>query len=188
MRRNVLRLLDSSAISVSLAEQAIVLKTREAEDVSLDVQGVRERSLRIVKLEQAVAHGVGLESDLAIRWILAQLKVNLRPLWSSAAKALSALASRYGDLVWTMIFSEMQATYLTEEVEVPEWISSFEEVQNLDDVDEEERTWRDPSGHKTRTAVAKWEGGAHAQRSLIQVRNFNSILTLCLTRRSGSKS
>ena len=41
-------------------------------------------------------------------YLTAQLKVNLRPLWSPAASALSSLSSRFGDLVWGLLFQEVQ--------------------------------------------------------------------------------
>jgi hypothetical protein len=37
----------------------------------------------------------------------AQLKVNLRPLWSPAAAALSSLSQRFGVVVWKLLFDEV---------------------------------------------------------------------------------
>lgn len=43
---------------------------------------------------------------------------------------------------------------------LPSWDGDLPDGDNLDDLWEEERTWRDPSAHKLRVTVAKWVTGS----------------------------
>lgn len=189
MRLSVLRLLASSAVSSSPSEKEVVKRCLQGEDVSLDVQGVRERVLRIGRIGQVVPDGDQSAADVAARWLigqsfvdlsrldsdhifLVQLKVNLRPLWPAASHALASLAERFGDLVWNLVFSDLQKLCrIDSEFKsiLPGWISSEVEEGDGDDIHEEERTWRDPSAHKMRVAVAKWLNGDASRKDLIKV-------------------
>ena len=106
----------------------------------------------------------------------AQLKVNLRPLWTPAAAALSTLSNRFGDLVWTLLFQELQDTSspAVGKVADPAWAKDC--ADDGDDIWEEERSWRDPSAHKVRTVLSKWLQHSSAKRSIIQVRFLSPII------------
>ncbi|EKM83155.1 hypothetical protein AGABI1DRAFT_118514 [Agaricus bisporus var. burnettii JB137-S8] len=106
----------------------------QGEEVSLDVQGVRERVLRI-----------------------GRLKVNLRPLWSPAAAALATLSQRFGDVVWGVMFSELRKKGEDDHL-----------GHQVDDIWEDERSWRDPSAHKLRVALARWLDSEHRIKELIK--------------------
>jgi U3 small nucleolar RNA-associated protein 20 len=95
---------------------------------------------------------------------LAQLKINLRPLWSPAAEALATFAGRFGDLVWSIVFRELQASSTAPESDdTPGWAPLDQNKPDVDDDPwEEERSWRDPSAHKLRVTVGKW---MHARNS-----------------------
>lgn len=68
--------------------------------------GVRERVLKIGKVVHVVGDVRGAE--VYARWLIVQLKVNLRPLWSPAAAALASHSQRFGDVVWKLSFEEVQ--------------------------------------------------------------------------------
>jgi U3 small nucleolar RNA-associated protein 20 len=55
----------------------------------------------------------------------------------------------------------------------PNWIASApsanEDGGGDDDINEDERTWRDPSAHKLRSAVGKWMRDDHQRRLIIHV-------------------
>ena len=106
----------------------------------------------------------------------AQLKVNLRPLWSPAAAALSTLSSSFGDLVWALIFQELQdaSSPAVGKFADPAWAN--DRADDGDDIWEEERSWRDPSAHKVRTVLSKWLQHSSAKRSIIQVRFLSPII------------
>ncbi|KAJ3508085.1 hypothetical protein NLJ89_g5945 [Agrocybe chaxingu] len=167
-RLAALRLLDSRLINPAHDQIEVLKRCLQGEEVSLDIQGVRERVLRIGRVGQVVGDEKG--ADLCARWLIAQLKVNLRPLWSPAAAALASLGQRYGDLVWRLLFDEVkkieEGAYIAECHELSPSPSQErgQEGSDLDghhgDVDdpwEEERSWRDPSAHKIRCIVNVWD-------------------------------
>ncbi|TFY83749.1 hypothetical protein EWM64_g255 [Hericium alpestre] len=156
LRLSALRLLNSQFVRTTTGAQQLIQKTLQAEEVSLDVQGVRERVLRISRLEQVISDEDAIGPDLAIRWIVSQLKVNLRPLWSPAAQALASLSPRFGDLVWKIMFDELQAIQTTEGETIPSWLSDCESSGTRDGIWEDERSWRDPVAHKTLCILARW--------------------------------
>jgi hypothetical protein len=108
----------------------------------------------------------------------AQLKVNLRPLWSPAIAALSSLSQRFGDLVWQILFEELKASQTAEGVsQLPSQQGHSEVDQGSEDsLDrdrwEDERSWRDPSGHKLRVVSAQWDDETHSSREYVQVREI----------------
>ena len=126
------------------------------------MQGVRERVLRIGRVGQVV--GDENSAEVCGRWLVAQLKVNLRPLWSPSTSALSSLGLRFGDLVWRILFEEVckltsgECDEYTQggTVSLPFQTDQELDDQNEDDPWEEERSWRDPSAHNVRQAVFMW--------------------------------
>jgi len=88
--------------------------------------------------------------------LVAQLKVNLRPLWTPTMKALSELSTRCDPVVWSAVFEDLRRLSEDRSLELsPEWANeSFSD--DGDDIQEEERTWQDPSAHKMRVAVSSW--------------------------------
>lgn len=88
----------------------------------------------------------------------AQLKVNLRPLWSPAAGALATLSDKFGSQIWTILLEELKALVSTTS---DDRISSGQnrdesEADDPSDPWEEEKMWRDPSAHKMRGVMAQW--------------------------------
>jgi U3 small nucleolar RNA-associated protein 20 len=190
MRLHVLRLLASPAVECLPSEREVVKRCLQGEEVSLDVQGVRERVLRIGRVCQAVPDGNTSAADLAGRWLLGkkyvlslepgaycishlvQMKVNLRPLWSAAMGALSMLSERFGDLVWNLVFSDLQHMCDTDAepgVVIPSWMKNESDEVDTDDIQEVEKTWRDPSAHKMRVSVVKWASEDRSRLDLIKV-------------------
>lgn len=162
----------------------------QGEEVPLDLQGVRERVLRIGRVGQVVGDEKG--ADLCARWLIAQLKVNLRPLWSPSAAALASLGQRFGDLVWRLLYDELRKVTLQSTTSgasnaSPHTLSDDEldlraeqdQEHNGDaDPDEEERTWRDPSAHKVRSVVIIWDDPAAERKRLSKVIIIQCIISL----------
>lgn len=85
-----------------------------------------------------------------------------------AAQALAALSGRAPDAVWTMVFGELKGIdEAGASGSLPAWVSDAREEE--DDVNEEERTWRDPSAHKFRVALGAWTSYAACQNAIIEV-------------------
>ncbi|TFK68467.1 hypothetical protein BDN72DRAFT_821164 [Pluteus cervinus] len=160
----------------------VLKRCLQGEEVALDVQGVRERILRIGRVGQGVKDGDHQSADICARWLIAQLKVNLRPLWSPASGALSSLSQRFGDIVWELLFADLQnLAMVAPQDPVSEPLetgssrpSSPTQPQANEAVDdwEEERSWRDPPAHKLRTIVASWSEHdlGHSKQDLLQTR------------------
>ncbi|KAG9319004.1 hypothetical protein JVU11DRAFT_1124 [Chiua virens] len=166
LRLSALEILSSKLVKSSPGEQDVLKRCLQGEEVSLDAQGVHERVLRIGRIGQVIKDGEPLATDLCIRWLISQLKVNLRPLWSPAAEALSSLAKRFGDSVWVCFFDELQAiTRVAEACRLPEWL--FENVEQNENPWEDERTWRDGAAHKIRSAMSSWLDQEHDRKCII---------------------
>lgn len=103
---------------------------------------------------------------------VAQLKVNLRPLWSPAAAALATLSQRFGDVVWGVMFSELRKKGEDDHLGRMHHEAIHEEEDQVDDIWEDERSWRDPSAHKLRVALARWLDSEHRIKELIKVRHM----------------
>ncbi|KAF5389929.1 hypothetical protein D9757_003643 [Collybiopsis confluens] len=159
IRLNALKLLCSPLFkALSSNTRQVLDRCLQAEQVSLDVQGVRERVVKIGRISQVLKNDDEIGTDLSIRWLIAQLKVNLRPLWAPAASALSDLSQRCDEAVWKVLFRELKVLMLNEGLLPPSGKEKGEDDRsgNPDDPWEEERTWRDPSAHKLREVVIHW--------------------------------
>ncbi|KAJ7475832.1 armadillo-type protein [Mycena latifolia] len=174
LRLGALRLLAATRVSDA---REVVKRCLAGEEVPLEVQGVRERVLRIGRVETVVKDKqkeTDIGPDLCARWLVAQLKVNLRPLWSPAAGALAQMAQRFGDEVWRLVFQELQALYSTSppsgDPELQQASMEDEEETGDEEKDpwEEERTWRDPSAHKLRSVVSKWLSSQNSVKELVK--------------------
>lgn len=162
LRLCVLRLLSSNLILLPVGAPEVVRRCLQGEEVPLDMQGVRERVLRIGRVGQIIKDGDVVIADVAFRWLLAQLKVNLRPVWSPAAEALSSLCGRFGDTLWSIVLTELDnVSDKHEESFYPSWITSDDEgTMTISNDWEEERSWRDPSAHKLREVIFRQENPA----------------------------
>ncbi|KAF9258369.1 hypothetical protein L218DRAFT_1080452 [Marasmius fiardii PR-910] len=170
LRRSSLKLLSSPGLKAPQETREALYRCLQGEEVSIDVQGVRERVLRIGKVVPLLKDGDNTGADLCGRWLLAQLKVNLRPLWSPSAKALESLSQRFGDVVWGLLFSELDK--VTQESLGQSAIGLLSDSAENggrgvdEDPWEDERSWRDPSAHKLRLSVIQWlDNRSHLIRS-----------------------
>jgi U3 small nucleolar RNA-associated protein 20 len=100
--------------------------------------------------------------------------------------ALGSLAGRWGNLVWELVFSELKG--VTEEPEraggsVEAGQHAVDDDAEEDEVNEKERSWRDPSAHKFRVAVGHWldeeyHRDAFVKVTLLALLSFWVMLTL----------
>jgi U3 small nucleolar RNA-associated protein 20 len=70
LRLSTLQLLSRPIMGLSLEEREVMKRCLQAEEVSLDVQGVRERTYRIQKMAQVVPDGDELAADVCTRWLI----------------------------------------------------------------------------------------------------------------------
>jgi len=121
-----------------------------------------------------------VDTNLIVRNKTAQLKVNLRPLWSPAAAALASLSQRFGDVVWKLLFEEVEkftcVTSPSSRLEMAESEQNLtdsasndertRDKENDEDPWEEERSWRDPSAHNLRSVVIDWDDISLTRRAM----------------------
>ena len=67
-----LKLLASQLVDVPSGTKVVIQRCLQGEEVSLDVQGVRERILRIGRVVQVVKEGDELGADLCTRWLIGE--------------------------------------------------------------------------------------------------------------------
>ena len=70
LRLQTLRLFGSSIIDIPPETTDLLKKALQAEEISIDVQGVRERVLRIGRLSIAVKDGDQIGADICGRWLI----------------------------------------------------------------------------------------------------------------------
>lgn len=171
-RLNALYLLSSPLVDVRPTRELVLSRLLRAEEVSIDVQGSRERVLRVTQLERVIPADDAVVSDLAVRWLVAQLKVGLRPVWLPTAHALETLSERCGEIVWRVMFGELKAVIALSSVDsVPDWAKDKGIGSgNAEEWRESERSWRDPSAHKLCNALSKWCMDGTFRVLLIRVR------------------
>ncbi|KAH9067708.1 armadillo-type protein [Lactarius vividus] len=171
-RLSALYLLSSSVVHEASSLGLVLSKLLQAEEVPIDAPSSRERVLHLAQLERAVARDDTLVSELAVRWVVAQLKIGLRPVWLPATRVLEKLSEQSGEVVWRIMFEELKEVISTSSADgVPEWMEDTRDVDDdLDKVHESERSWRDPSAHKVRSALAKWSAGDRFMEQLIRDR------------------
>jgi U3 small nucleolar RNA-associated protein 20 len=157
VRLNALKLLLSANSADAPASHDMIKRCLQGEEVPLDAQGVRERVLRIGRIGVSLRDDDALGQDIALRWLTAQLKVNLRPLWSPAASSLASLSQRQPieETSWRLMFAELISAS-SEDSPLDSSNGLHAIGDSYEDVYEEERTWRDPSAHKMRVTASKW--------------------------------
>jgi hypothetical protein len=122
LRLSTLRLLSSDVVKSSTGQQEVVKRCLQGEEVSVDVQGVRERVLRIGRVGQIIRDGDILGASIFIVWLIGlsfvycfiTTVVYLTP-FSSAESQPTALVvacrGSFGDAVSTL-WGCCVATYL----------------------------------------------------------------------------
>jgi U3 small nucleolar RNA-associated protein 20 len=167
-RLKALHVLLSPLVRRDPTQELVVSKLLQAEEVPIDAQSSRERVLRVTQLERVIPPGDTVVSELAVCWLVAQLKVGLRPVWLPTAQALQNLSERCAEIVWRIMFGELKAANASSSVDhVPNCVDDG--PCNADEVREGERSWRDPSAHKIRSVLAKWHTQDTFRLQLIQV-------------------
>lgn len=170
-RLKALHVLSSPLVRMDPTQKLVISKLLQAEEVPIDAQSSRERVLRVTQLERVIPPGDAVVSELAVCWLVAQLKVGLRPVWLPTAQALEKLSEQCAEIVWRVMFGELKAAIVSSSVDhVPDWMKDVGDGPcNADEVREGERSWRDPSAHKIRSVLAKWRAQDKFRFQLIQV-------------------
>ena len=90
LRLNALRLLTSSVIQAPEGSAELLKKALQAEEISIDVQGVRERVLRIGRLPVVVKDGDEVAAEICARWLIGVsplIEDSVRPVLTATSPA-----------------------------------------------------------------------------------------------------
>ena len=140
----------------------------EAEVVPISVHGVRERVLATSRVGKGAAGDSRLSAHLRISWLLGQLKLGLRPVWPAVMEAISLVSQHDEDVVWTSIMEQLSGVEETAQpLPRPYW--EADEDGDLDEINESEKMWRDPSAHKMRLVISSWSSYSSCRRQVMLV-------------------
>lgn len=129
----------------------------------MSLRNVRERTNQISRLSRAIAAlPKNVDStiiDHAISYLLSQLKVNFRPLYTETIKALGEVGGTYGEAMWSGVWAELEkvsaannATMLDIGQRRPSWAERRSSSRD-DGEEEEEPEYRCPNADKNIAAV-----------------------------------
>ncbi|GJJ08423.1 hypothetical protein Clacol_002639 [Clathrus columnatus] len=151
---HVLRLASLEFLTSSIVDSGrangVLKQCLLGESASLDITGVRERIVRITGLPPVSKNGDDVSIDISLRWLIAQFKVNLRPVWNPTVKVLAELIGQCGEKSWSIIFLQLESVSLG----ATGGIKPQPESDTQDQVmDESERSWRDPSASRLSAVI-----------------------------------
>ena len=112
------------------------------ESSEMTLRNIRDRTAQIARLGRLLQSvPKDAEESLlstvshAIRYILSQLKVNYRPIYPEAIKALESLTGQHGDYIWASVWGELERTHAAKvfsvpdlEVDYPSWTAEKAEA------------------------------------------------------------
>ncbi|KAG9038346.1 U3 snoRNP protein [Tulasnella sp. JGI-2019a] len=122
LRLTSLRFLLSALVSRSKPQEDLLLRCLDAEKCALDYAGAKERIVKLnlvvsvvpsqsskerEKQPQSERDSALLLFDVALTWLVVQLKVNIRPLWAPAVKAIGSLVERVPERGWGVVMEEL---------------------------------------------------------------------------------
>ena len=178
IRQSSLEILVSPLVSSGARFGEAPKRCLAAESVPLTVQGVRERVLRIGRVGQVIRNEDTEATRLCVMWLIGQLTVNLRPVWSPAAGAIASLANRFPDTVWELVFSELKSVQSYQKPERPPWLPTVnsksgetDSITANNEASEQERCWRDPNAFKLRNIITSWLSDERCKKSIVEVRS-----------------
>lgn len=123
-----LRLSSLKVLAVASANAdatAIWNQCKQIELSEMSFQNARERTTQVARLGRQLdslsnKEEVASTIKSAITYLIAQLKVNFRPVWAEIVTALTALAKGHTETIWTVVWEELQRTIVSEEVIMPD--------------------------------------------------------------------
>jgi U3 small nucleolar RNA-associated protein 20 len=175
LRRSALKILSASTepLEGTSLDHDIWSACLNVESSGMTLKNVRERTTNIARVGRllfAVPKDTSSEirqvTQNAMAYLLSQLKVNFRPLYSETIKTVASLAPVHGEYLWTLIWDELQKTNDSREATVvdlewtePSWIKSRPSQVNPEgDEDEDEIEFRCLSLRKTRSTLSRaWD-------------------------------
>ncbi|ORY25251.1 hypothetical protein BCR39DRAFT_485643 [Naematelia encephala] len=148
LRQASLRILAAaspSASSSGTGERDIWSLCLQIESAEMTLRNVRDRTTLIARLGRllgalSVEERASMSSTVraALTYLVAQFKVNFRPLYAQSISTLASLAGQYGDDIWAIVWDQLEQTQAAQK---PAMIDLH--VQNP--------TWAERKAHRTIT-------------------------------------
>lgn len=152
----------------------------QIETSEVTLKNVRERTAHIgrlgrilTSLPEGVDERTRTKAIHAISYLVAQLKVNYRPIYGETITALAGVATKFGDDVWRIVWDELERTQAAGQVSMPdlgvrnpEWTKVKRENQQSqrDQQEDEDTSFRCHNLDKGMMAVKQaWEESRDAR-------------------------
>ena len=142
----------------------------EVEKAGMSLKNVRERTTQIARLGRLLTTVTGDNNELekvismAIRFLVAQLKINFRPIYTETITVLSSFGRKQGSELWTVIWSELEKTFAAETATILDFSSSrpiwgtqqsSRVVEKSSGVDEAEKEFSCHAFERSQSAIAE---------------------------------
>ncbi|KAL7419756.1 U3 snoRNP protein [Cryptotrichosporon argae] len=163
LRESTLRILAETQAS------AVWTQCLAVERAEMTLKNVRERTTQIGRLSRLLA-AADNDDVRAVPYLIAQLKVNYRPIYAETVAALAGLAQAHADELWALVWTELRKTLQSSQTHVPDlgvdlpaWAEADEDEDEDPNADEdqdkgveedEDAEFTCPSLGKSRRAIA----------------------------------
>ncbi|WWC87549.1 uncharacterized protein L201_002439 [Kwoniella dendrophila CBS 6074] len=151
------------------------------ESSEMTLKNVRDRTTSIARLSRAV---LSVPSSALEEWrlllkgvityLVAQLKVNFRPIYAETITALSSIAERHGEMIWETVWEELEKTNSAEGATMvdlgvvrPSWASADHDEGDSRRVEreEDEAEFHCPNLEKSRNMLNRvWSQASHEDK------------------------
>jgi U3 small nucleolar RNA-associated protein 20 len=134
----------------------------------MTLKNVRERTVNIGKLGRILATQPKEEThrfiEQAMRYLVAQFKVNFRPLYAETITNLASLIGTQGETLWDIVWEQLQRTIAADKPhsvdldwDEPDWTRQVagDLQSDADATDEDEAEFRCPNLFKGRRVLSK---------------------------------
>ncbi|KAL1410173.1 U3 snoRNP protein [Vanrija albida] len=172
LRLSSLKILVTDAHDKSKDVAAIWQACLAVESAQMSLKNVRDRTTQIARLTRHLSSlstdvddAVATTVNSALSYLVSQLKVNFRPLWSETVTALTAQVPAHGNTIWTILWEELQKTITATKavlpdlgVEYPEWTTQRAEIDDEEEDGDEDHEFRCGALAKNRANISKaWQ-------------------------------
>lgn len=168
LRQSSLKILAVTSRKTSPGSASIWDLCLTVEQSEMSLKNVRERTNNIARLGRYIvnqsdpAEDVEKTINAAITYLVAQLKVNFRPVWAETVSTLTSLAPQHAEQIWTVVWDQLSKTIVADkavipdlEVSNPEWTTQKAAAEEADGYDDEDQEFRCTALFKGRASVSR---------------------------------
>ncbi|BEI87998.1 uncharacterized protein CcaverHIS019_0107160 [Cutaneotrichosporon cavernicola] len=101
---------------------AIWNQCKAIEQAEMSLKNTRDRTTQIARLGRQL--GTLTDPNESVQWainyLIAQLKVNFRPVWAESVTVLTSLVGDHAESIWTTVWDQLQKTTIAEDSVMPD--------------------------------------------------------------------